>query len=355
MENKKSILFITPYPKGEAPSQRFRFEQYLSSIENNFTVEQHSFWNKKSWENLYKKSNFILKLYFFLTAFLKRFILLFKVSKFDYVFIHREATPVGPPFTEFIIAKLFRKKIIYDFDDAIWIHNVSDKNKAVKYLKSNWKVKHICKWSYKVVCGNNYLATYAQQFNNQVNVIPTTIDLSYHKKIEQQKNVLTIGWTGTHSTLKHLELLVPTIQKLEKQFKFKFLVISDKKPNYKLESLQFIQWNKTTEIEDLNRIDIGVMPLYDSKWEKGKCGFKGLQYMALGIPSVMSPVGVNKEIITDNKNGFLAKTAEEWFVILSKLLADKELRINTGRAGKETIKDKYAVAVNTPKYLGLFD
>lgn len=355
MENKKSILFITPYPKGEAPSQRFRFEQYLSTLENKYDIKQRSFWNKKSWDSLYQKSNFFIKFFNFLTAFIYRFFLLFKLYKFDYIFIHREATPIGPPFIEFTIAKILQKKIIYDFDDAIWIHNVSDKNKAVKYLKSNWKVKFICKWSYKVVCGNNYLSTYAKQFNDNVVVIPTTIDFNYHKNIEKNDSLLTIGWTGTHSTLKHLDFLIPTIKRLENDFEFKFLVISDKKPTYSLKSLEFIAWNKTSEIEDLNRINIGVMPLYDSKWEKGKCGFKGLQYMSLGVPTVMSPIGVNTEIINDKKNGFLAKEEDEWYIILSELLVNPELRKNIGQAGKLTIKHRYSVAVNTPKYLNLFD
>ncbi len=354
MNKKKSILFITPYPKGKAPSQRFRFEQYLALLKLDFDIEEHSFWDNKSWENLYKSTNLFLKIYTFILAFFQRFILLFSVGKFDYVFIHREATPIGPPFVEFIISKVLKKKIIYDFDDAIWIHNVSDKNKAVKYLKSNWKVKYICKWSYKVVCGNIFLASYAQKYNKNVIVIPTTIDLNYHKTEVNNNTKITIGWTGTHSTLKHIDLIIPTIKKLEQKFDFDFVIISDKKPTYNLKSLKFIKWNKDTEIEDLNKIDIGIMPLYDSDWEKGKCGFKGLQYMSLGIPTIMSPVGVNKEIIEHNKNGYLAQNDEEWVEFLEALINDKTLRENIGEKGKETIKALYAVKANQSKYLMLF-
>lgn len=354
MKKSKSILFITPYPHGYAPSQRFRFEQYLTTLELDFDIKQASFWSEKSWLSLYTNTNLLVKLVNFITAFFNRFFLLFSASKYDYIFIHRESTPVGPPIIEFILAKVLRKKIIYDFDDAIWIHNVSEKNKSVKYLKANWKVKYICKWSYKVSCGNAFLASYALQYNNQVIVVPTTIDLSYHALKPQQNKQVTIGWTGTHSTMKHLELIVPIIAQLEKKFNFTFLVISDKAPSFKLKSLQFIPWNKTTEIEDLNKIDIGIMPLYDSEWEKGKCGFKGLQYMALGIPTVMSAVGVNNEIITTNENGFLPKGELEWEQTLSKLLQSKALRVKIGLAGQETIQNKYSVKANTPKYLNLF-
>ena len=355
MSKKKTILFITPYPKGKAPSQRFRFEQYLDLLALDFFIEEHSFWDNKSWDNLYKSTNLIFKIFTFFLAFFKRFILLFSIRKFDYVFIHREATPVGPPFVEFIISKVLRKKIIYDFDDAIWIHNVSDKNKAVKYLKSNWKVKYVCKWSYKVVCGNQFLAQYTTKYNSNVVVIPTTIDLNYHKTKPNTNSKITIGWTGTHSTLKHLDLIISTLEKLEEKHDFDLVIISDKKPTYKLKSLKFIKWNKETEIEDLNKIDIGIMPLYDNDWEKGKCGFKGLQYMSLGIPTIMSPVGVNNQIIEHEKNGYLAHSNNEWIVFLEALMSNEDLRNTIGQLGKKTIEKLYSVKANESKYLALFD
>lgn len=354
MGKNKSILFITPYPNGYAPSQRFRFEQYLSSLRQDFDIKQASYWTEKSWLSLYKNANFIIKVINFITAFFNRFFLLFTVSKYDYIFIHREATPIGPPIIEYLIAKVFRKKIIYDFDDAIWIHNVSEKNKAVKYLKANWKVKLICKWSYKISCGNSFLANYAKKYNSNVIIIPTTIDLNYHELKPKQNKQLTIGWTGTHSTMKHLDIIIPIIDKLEKKYNFTFLVISDKAPSFELASLNFLCWNKETEIEDLNRIDIGIMPLYDSEWEKGKCGFKGLQYMALGIPTVMSTVGVNKEIITQNNNGFLVTNEAGWLSTLAALIEDSELRSKIGKAGKQTILNRFSVKANNKKYLNLF-
>ena len=355
MNNNKHILFITPYPKGKAPSQRFRFEQYLDILSQKFDIEYHAFCDEKSWNALYKSTNYFYKIYSFFLAFLRRFLLVFSVRKYDFIFIHREATPIGPPIFELIIAKLLMKKIIYDFDDAIWIHNVSEKNKAVKYLKSNWKVKYICKWSYKVICGNEFLANYARQYNSKVVVIPTTTDFNYHKTLPKSSDKLAIGWTGTHSTLKHLDLIIPVIKKLEKQYNFDFIIISDKKPDYDLSSLKYVEWNKETEIEDLNNFDIGIMPLYDSDWEKGKCGFKGIQYMSLGIPTVMSPVGVNSEIIIHGKNGFLANTENEWFSILSELIQNKKLRIAIGDEGRKTIEKKYSLSANKQKYLSVFE
>ncbi len=141
------------------------------------------------------------------------------------------------------------------------------------------------------------------------------------------------------------------LHKLETEYNFEFLVISNEKPQINLKSFKFIKWDKTSEISDLQKIDIGIMPLYDNEWEKGKCGFKGLQYMALEIPAVMSPVGVNTEIIKDGENGFLAKDEQEWFDKLSLLIENSQLREKLGKAGRQTVIEKYSVDANKQKYL----
>jgi glycosyltransferase involved in cell wall biosynthesis len=120
-----------------------------------------------------------------------------------------------------------------------------------------------------------------------------------------------------------------------------------------MKSLEFVKWKKETEIEDLSRITIGVMPLQHDIWSEGKCGFKGLQYMALEIASIMSPVGVNTSIIQDGINGFLASSPEEWKGKLELLLKDKELRKMLGKAGKRTIDERYSIEANLDKYLKL--
>ncbi|MFN5784801.1 MAG: glycosyltransferase, partial [Flavobacteriia bacterium] len=144
------------------------------------------------------------------------------------------------------------------------------------------------------------------------------------------------------------------LKELEKEHEFTFLVISNEKPDYDLDSLQFIKWKKETEIEDLARITIGVMPLQHDIWSEGKCGFKGLQYMALEIASIMSPVGVNTSIIHDGQNGFLAGSPEEWKEKLEIVLKDKELRKKLGTAGRQTIIERFSVEANKERYLKLF-
>ena len=353
-KQKQSILFLAPYPKGIGPAQRFRFEQYLDYLSGDYRCEEKTFWDAKAWSILFQEGKSLAKLYFLLRAFLFRFIMLFSIPKYDLIFIQREVTHIGPPVFEWIIAKVFKKKIIYDFDDAIWRLNYSQKNPIVKYFKAPWKVAKICKWSSMVSCGNAYLADYAQQFNSNVALIPTTIDTDYHlKKRIPKSNKIVLGWTGTLTTLKHIDLILPVLQKLEKSFDFDFLVIANDKPKLELKSLVYKAWNKESEIEDLSQIDIGLMPLPNDEWEKGKCGFKGLQYMATSIPTIMSPVGVNTEIINDQENGLLAETESEWLTAIQSLMSSAELRVKYGEAGRETIIDKYSVKANQEKYLSM--
>ena len=354
--SKKKILFIAPYPKNEAPSQRFRFEQYLDYLsENELDITFSPFLDSKTWKTLYAEGNILKKAIGVIRSFIKRFFLLFTLHKYDKIFIHREAAHIGPPIFEFIIAKILKKKYIYDYDDAIWLPNYSETNASFHRLKAYWKVKYCVKWAYHVTPGNEYLANYAKKYNDKVTIIPTTIDTINHHNLETDYDVTkpVIGWTGTHTTMQYLDFLIPVIIELENDYDFDFLIISNEAPTYNLKSMQFVKWNHATEIHDLAKISIGVMPLEQDIWSEGKCGFKGLQYMALGIPALMSPVGVNKQILDDKVNGYLVNTKKEWKDCLISLLTNKELRKKIGQAGKQTVIDRYSVIANQAIYLNL--
>src|SRR5688572_17999447 len=160
------ILFLVPYPTDEAPSQRFRFEQYYSILlQNGHTYSTQSFLSLSAWKKLYRQGNVVLKAWSIVLGLLKRFMILFTLSRYDFVFIHREAASVGLPLFEWLMSRVFRKKIIYDFDDAIWTTDKTAEPWLQKTFRWRNKVSSICKWSYKVSCGNHYLATYAGQFN----------------------------------------------------------------------------------------------------------------------------------------------------------------------------------------------
>jgi glycosyltransferase involved in cell wall biosynthesis len=362
------ILFLVPYPLGEAPSQRFRFEQYFERLSAaGYSYRVHSFFSAKEWKVLYSKGNTTGKIFSVFSGFIRRLSSLAAASGSDIIFIHREVTPVGPPVFEWIIAKVMGKKIIYDFDDAIWL---TDKNEGILSRIVRWrsKVKSIIRWSHKVSCGNHYLSDFARQFNTNVVFNPTTIDTSYHLPRKKESNEIVIGWTGSHSTLKYLDEIVPVIQHLERKYQgdrvypgggvrpsLVFVVIANKMPGLPVRSLRYIPWNRETEIEDLSNIDIGIMPLPNDDWSKGKCGFKLLQYMAIGIPSIASPVGANMEIISNGVEGFICAGSQQWIEALERLIEDPALRIQMGKAGRTKVGKRYSVDSNTATFLSLFE
>jgi glycosyltransferase involved in cell wall biosynthesis len=353
--DKKKILFVCPYPFDEAPSQRFRFEQYLPILINEgYQYQLAPFLNLKAWNILYQSGNSLQKIFWLIFSFLKRFQLLFKLQSYEYVFIHREASPVGPPFFEWTVRFIWRKKIIYDFDDAIWLEDPNEKGSLKAHLKWKTKVKSICKWSYKVSCGNEYLAQFAMQYNEKVILNPTTIDTDYHKEIKtSNSDKIVLGWTGTHSTLPYLKNLIPVLDELSKKHEFEFLVISNQKPDFDVNYMRFIPWRKKTEIEDLNKIDIGIMPLTDDIWSQGKCGFKILQYLAVSKPVIASPVGVNAKLLNESQAGFAAKSDKEWKILLLNLLKDSNLRAELGNKGEAYVEKHYSVNSNKDRFLSL--
>ena len=352
------LLFVVPYPLGKAPSQRFRFEQYLDLLkESGYTWHIAPFISEDTWSIIYKPGHTLAKTRGIIAGFGRRLLLLATVAKYDYIFIHREASPIGPPVFEWIVAKVLCKKIIYDFDDAIWVPNTSEANKLIASVKWHHKVDSICRWAYKVSCGNSYLQAHARQFNPKAVVNPTTIDtVNLHNQIKNQAkpSPFVIGWTGTHSTLRYLEQIVPVIAKLEEQYTFEFRVISNQPPQLPLKSLVYHPWHKETEIADLMAFNVGLMPLEDDAWSKGKCAFKALQYMALGIPPLVSPVGMNTEVVINNSNGFVCAVPVEWEARLRQLLEDSTLRTYLGKAARKTVENHYSVTANWRNFRTLF-
>ena len=353
------ILFLTPYPEGEAPSQRFRFEQYLPFLkEKGYVYTLQPFLLPESWRILYQKGNILKKAWGIGSGFFRRTKILFSLNEYNVVFIHREASPIGPPIFEWLIAKVWKKPIIYDFDDSIWLPNTSAQNLMAAGLKYHGKVGYICKWSQVISAGNEYLAAYARTHSAaKIVVNPTTIDThNLHNQIkDQETKEVVIGWTGTHSTLHYLKPIEKVMWQIaEKHPQVRFNIISNQPPDLDIPRLKFIPWNKEREIEDLLTFNIGIMPLSQDQWSEGKCGFKALQYMALGIPPIVSPVGVNKEIIQHRQNGFIANTSAEWLKYLNQLIEQEGLRKEVGEKARQTVSGRFSVEANAANFLGLF-
>ena len=352
----KKVLIACVFPKDQVPNQRFRFEQYLDYLsQNGFEITFSNLLSNKDYSIYFKKGRFFKKGIIVLKGFYKRYRQLKSAYKYDLIFIPRESFILGTSWFE----KQFAKKanLIFDFDDAIWITFSISANRRFKFLKNPNKTGQIIKMSDLIFAGNAYLANYAKQFNKNVVIMPTTIDTDkYQNEYNPDKHHLCIGWSGSFSTIENFETCVNALKILKNKYgsKIYFKVIGD--ANYRNEELNIIgnPWIETTEVEDLKEIDIGIMPLPDTDWTRGKCGLKGLQYMALSIPTVMSPVGVNAEIIQDGVNGFLASEVHQWVEKLSLLIDSAELRNNIGQNGRKTVVSKYSINANKELYLKYF-
>jgi glycosyltransferase involved in cell wall biosynthesis len=281
--------------------------------------------------------------------------LLRSIRDYDAVYIFREAAVLGPPFFE----RLVRRSgvpLIFDFDDAIFVPYTSPSNGYLSRLKFASKTGTICRLASHVMAGNRYLANYARQFNDDITVVPTTIDTEkYAVRRPEPKAVPVIGWSGSHSTSKYMELLHESLRRLACRARFRLRVIGARRYEIEGVDVEVLPWRAETEVADLRPIDIGLMPLPDDRWAKGKCGLKALQYMALGIPAVCSPVGVNCEIIRDGENGFLASTPEDWVNKLELLLRSADMRRDIGLAGRATVEANYAASVQARRVQSIFE
>jgi glycosyltransferase involved in cell wall biosynthesis len=350
----KRVLYIAMHRRDRSPSQRFRFEQYMDFLkEKGYDYDFSFLISPKDDKIFYSPGNTFQKGIIFLKCFFKRLKDVLRANQYDIIFIQREAFMSGTVFFEKQFAQS-KAKVIFDFDDSIWMQNVSDANKKFSFLKNASKTSKIIALSDMIFAGNPYLAEYARPFNNNIRMVPTTIDTDEYQRMSLPADEkICIGWSGSITTIQHFKFAVPALLKVKKKYgdRIKIKVIGD--ANYRNEELDVISlnWNKKDELKELSSFDIGIMPLPDDEWAKGKCGLKGLQYMALEIPTIMSPVGVNSEIIQNGVNGFLATGEDDYVNAISLLIEDTVLRKKIGAEGRRTVQEKYSVKALQQKYL----
>ena len=342
------VLFIVPYPT-KGPSNRFRVQQYIPYLkEQGIDCYLEPFQTEKLYDIIYKKGHFLTMASHLAQATLKRAIVLLASKRFDAVFIHREAYPIGISLLERLF-KLVNKKMIFDFDDSIFLSKPN--GGLINFLKRNSKVSEIIKLSNCVIAGNNYLRDYALQFNKNVTVLPTCIDTDLYKPFDGYRRAekIVIGWIGSRTTADYLLILKNVFGRLLDRFAhLEIKIVGADALNMERRIIKQA-WSLDTEVQSLQSFDIGIMPMPDNPWTKGKCAFKIIQYMAVGIPCVASGVGMNIEVIQDGVNGFLAQSEEEWFSKLSMLIEDSKLRNRLGAQGHRTVEQRYSLKVNAPK------
>jgi len=351
------VLAIVPYQFDTSPGQRFRIEQWEPFLrQRGAEITYSAFITPRLGQVLYRPGRQARKAALIAAAYLRQCSNVLRARRFDLVYLFREAALIGPALIESAIAWQ-RVPIIFDFDDATFVPYKSPSNGYLSYLKCFSKTGSLCRISSQVLAGNTYLADYASQFNSEVFLAPTTIDTDRYRpelRTEDMSDVPVIGWTGSHSTLQHLQTAVPALSRLAKQHRFRLVAIGADAPHIEGVQVESRPWRAATEVQDLLDIDIGIMPLPDDPWSRGKCGLKALQYMALGIPPVVSPVGVNTEIVQDNVNGVVAGTEDEWIEKLSSLLTSAALRKRLGQKARKTVEERYSARVVAPRVFEVF-
>jgi glycosyltransferase involved in cell wall biosynthesis len=266
----------------------------------------------------------------------------------DVVVVHRNAALAGPPLAEVALAKL-GARIVYDFDDAIYLPPEMADSPLRRALRCDWRVGVIARHSALITAGNPTLAEYVSRFTPHVEVLPTTVHVAtYPAKPERSTDVPVIGWSGSRTTAPYFEWLLPVLRELRREARFRVLVMGAQVDLEGLEG-ECIPWSEATEVAGLHRMDIGLMPSPDTPWARGKCALKALQYLAVGIPAVVSDVGVNAQAVRHGVCGFVVRTFEEWRKHLLELLNDAELRRQFGQAGREHVIRNYSAESWVPR------
>lgn len=344
----RALFFVESGPaEGSAPAATYRVYQYLPLLARRgvrATVLPSRPPKYVSYEHLPAAFRYVA----YRTAFAARALLrcaeLPAALAHDVVFLQRELFASGPPLLERALRRL-NGALVFDFDDAIWLHSEG----AARRLET------ILALSREVIAGNTYLAEFAARHTPNVTVIPTAIDTDAYtvRPAPPPGGALTIGWMGTPGNFEHLAHVQEPLRRILDRYPHVRLKVVSRQRFRSEPPLPHIfeSWEKSHELRTVHGFDIGIMPLIDTPFTRGKCGAKALVCMACGIPVVASPVGVNSDIIRDGVDGFLATTPGEWEQKLAALVEDAALRERLGREGRRTTELRYSIAVHAPRLL----
>lgn len=355
----KRVLALAAHPERSAAT-RFRLLRLLPYFRaRGLEVRFEPFLTDEGFEGFYSEGGAHRKAVDLAQQTARRLALACGAQGFDAVFVQREAALVGPAYTEFILGSLRNIPIIFDFDDAIWLHNLSESTHPVAARLFKWPQK--CWYTLGrarcVIAGSQGLATRALAENDHVHVVPTVVSATTWRPLpgrlegafgDPERPV--IGWVGSHSTAHQLELAAPALRRLRAEgHRFELRVIGAS-PSFRLEGLEHSsgQWKLSSEIEDFQQIDIGLAPMHTGPIYEGKCGFKQLQYMAVGVPFVSSPVGGARDFVIDDDNGLIANDPDDWYPRLKSLLTSRALRARLAQSGRKLVEMRYCAEVQGP-------
>lgn len=331
------LLVLTKYaPRG--PSSRYRFLQFLpglkaAGIETKVAPLFDDFYLDCLFSDRSTGKAYLVK------RVLARLTQLLTARRFDLVWIEGELIPFLPGRLETLLHGLMPPRV-YDFDDAVWLRYSGKPRLEQKFAA-------ILSSARGITAGNAFLAGYCGEFCEQVHQIPTVIDWPRYADVKPPLEGKVIGWMGSPSTIHYLEALASVFQQLAQRHQIKLHVVG---AQLEIPGVQVISipWRYESEVAEIARFDVGVMPLDATPWSEGKCGLKMIQYLAAGVPAIASPVGVNTRIISESGAGFTAANAQAWQTHLETLLTSHVTRRTLGEKGRIWAQQCASVAAVTP-------
>jgi len=349
-------ILILPRYENLAASSRYRFYQYIPYLKKiGWDVTVKPLLSNNYVKHLYYQQP--LKLDEIIKGYLNRIYYLLRRNKYNIIWLQQEILPWLPNFIEssFINSDV---KLVSDYDDAFFHRYDLHQSKIIRMLFKN-KIDSVMSSSDLILAGNDYLAKRALLNNpaEKIEIFPTVVDTDKYSlnNYTKKNNEFTIGWIGSPGTEKYLTIVSKVLKEVYKLGNIKISLIGAKNFSIDGVNLNLIKWNEETEIQEIFKFDVGIMPLIDSPWEKGKCGFKLIQYMACGVPVIGSPVGVNTKIISHGENGFLAKNDDEWTKSLKFFIENSEQKKIMGSVGKRLVEKEYSLKNNIIRLKELFE
>jgi glycosyltransferase involved in cell wall biosynthesis len=344
------VCALVPYPLDTAPSQRFRLEQWAPHLaRDGIHVTFRPFVDRRLMAVLHGSGSVVAKGGLMLAALARR---AREVARLDCdaVVVHRAACLAGPPVLERIVAA--SRPLIFDFDDAIFLLDTSRANRRFGRLKCPGKTATLCRISTHVTAGSGHLADYARGHSAEVSVVPSSVDTERYRPRSNHdgRERVVVGWMGSATSQVHLERFAPVLREIVARRPVELRVVSATPPNLPGIPHAWTRWSADGETAALAGFDIGIMPLTDDSWSRGKCAMKALQYMGMGVPTVAGCVGANAEVVTHGHDGFLAATPEDWVTQVTALIDAPTLRARIGTAGRRTVEERYSMLVCAAKF-----
>ena len=349
------VLGLASYPI-EAAATRYRLSQFVRPLaERGIQLEVRPFLSSTQFASLYRRDKLPQTAFGLLRSTLRRAVDTAAAARCDVVLVQREAMMFGPPVVEWMLGKLAGRPLVLDLDDATYVSYTSPTyGRLGSALKWFSKTDDLIGWARVVTCGNRSIAAYVEARGARALLVPTVVDTEQFRPLAAPptgREVPVLGWIGTHSTFPYLESIFPVLERLSREFRFRLKVVGAGREEVRVGAVEVenLAWKLEREITDFQTCDIGLYPIVPSQWAAGKSGFKSIQYMAVGVPFVATPVGASGEIGEAGVTHFAATTPEEWYAALRRLLVDTELRRRMGEAGRAHALAHYTVPAQADK------